>query len=294
MRWRSTSAPDAVSSSSSWPTPPRWRLLLAQFVAAAHEEVLAASVRAERDGVGGVGGGEGVEGRRRGVGVGRRREVVRHRNLRARRPRVGRCAMRGGLLLVCHVALAAWKACPESAIGCAGSCTGTSKCKFCKCRACDVCRRRSLRDGKSSEGQEGRAETCGHVVVAAAAARRCKIPQGLEAAKEEEGCSTARRKRAGAGRQRDGKRLLQRRVRSVVRRRRQPAPGRVQVEEVQRLRRVQPSPITTATDPPPSNAGYALAAAGPVIALVGCFFYARARSPPTTVTGGQFAIEEDR
>ena len=42
------------------------------------------------------------------------------------------------------------------------------------------------------------------------------------------------------------------------------------------------------------NAGYALAAAGPVIALVGCFFYARARSPPTTVTGGQFAIEEDR
>ena len=55
---------------------PRWRLVLAQFVAAAHEEGLAASVRAERDGVGGVGGGECVEGRRGGVGVGRRREVV--------------------------------------------------------------------------------------------------------------------------------------------------------------------------------------------------------------------------
>ena len=227
--------------------------------------------------------------------------VVRSSDIAISSPRgvdlagVGRCAMRGGLLLVCHVALAAWKACPESAIGCAGSCTGTSKCKFCKCRACDVCKA-ALASATVKAPKAKKAEL-------KPAATSSSPPPPLAAAKSRKGSKRRKKKKVAAPRAASAPAPAANATASGYFSgacapwcggAANPLPDACKWKKCSDCGACNLLPITTATDPPPSNAGYALAAAGPVIALVGCFFYARARSPPTTVTGGQFAIEEDR
>ena len=203
--------------------------------------------------------------------------------------------MRGGLLLVCHVALAAWKACPESAIGCAGSCTGTSKCKFCKCRACDVCKA-ALASATVKAPKAKKAEL-------KPASTSSSPPPPLAAAKSRKGSKRRKKKKVAAPRAASAPAPAANATASGYFSgacapwcggAANPLPDACKWKKCSDCGACNLLPITTATDPPPSNAGYALAAAGPVIALVGCFFYARARSPPTTVTGGQFAIEEDR